>query len=111
MRIDAKGKTLGRLASQIAKILQGKHKASFDPSKEGDEIVEVINTRELKITGKKFKSKFYFSHSGYLGHEKKIPLEKIWQKDPGEILKRAVYGMLPKNKLRSRRMRRLKILS
>jgi len=111
MRIDAKGKTLGRLASQIAKILQGKHKPDYDPSKEGEEVVEVINVKEMKISGKKFKNKLYFFHSGYLGHEKKIPLEKIWEKDPGRVLKMAVYGMLPKNKLRKKRIKRLKILS
>lgn len=110
MLVDAKGKILGRIASEIAKILQGKHKPDFDPSKLGKEVVEVINVGKMKITGKKMQQKIYFSYSGYPGGLKKITLGKLWQKDPGEVLKKAVFGMLPKNRLRKKRIKRLKII-
>ncbi len=110
MRIDATNKVLGRLASEIAKILQGKHKPNFRPDKSGDEIVEVENIDKMKITGKKLKNKVYYRHSGYPGKLKKITLEELFHKDPGEVLKRAVLGMLPKNKLRKKRIKRLRII-
>lgn len=111
MKIDATDKILGRLASEIAKILQGKNKPDFRPEKSGEEIVEVINVNKIKFTGKKFKKKIYYHHSGYPGGLKKITLEELFKKDPKEVLKRAVFGMLPKNKLRKERIKRLRISS
>lgn len=106
--IDATGKVLGRLASEIAILLQGKNKPNFDPSKDLGDFVIVKNVEKLKITGKKIKQKKYFRHSEYLGHYKEIPLEKIFKERPNEVLKRAVYGMLPKNRLRKKMIKRLK---
>lgn len=108
--IDATGKSLGRLASQVAILLLGKHKPHFDPSKDMGDFVIVKNVEKMKITGKKMKQKKYYSHSGYLGSLKEIPLERLFQKSPEKVLWEAVYGMLPKNKLRKKRMKKLKIL-
>lgn len=110
MKIDATNKSLGRLASEIAKILQGKHKANFKAYKAGDEIVEVENIDKIKITGKKLKQKVYYRYSGYPGGLKQTTLEELLKKDPGLALKKAVLGMLPKNKLRKERIKRLKIV-
>jgi len=103
--IDANDKALGRLASDIAVILQGKHKPDFAPYKEGDDLVLVKNIEKVKVTGKKMKQKIYYHHSGYPGGLKKVPMEKIFKRNPGEILKKAVWGMLPKNKLRAKRIK------
>ena len=106
--IDASGKILGRLASEIAVLLRGKHKPDFMPHKEMGDFVVVKNVSQLKVTGKKMEQKTYFRHSGYLGSGKEIPLKVLFEKDPREVLKRAVYGMLPKNKLRPIQIKRLK---
>jgi large subunit ribosomal protein L13 len=107
--IDATGKVLGRLASQIAILLRGKHKPNFFPNKDMGDFVLVKNIKNLKITGKKMEEKKYFRHSGFLGGTKFIPLKKLFKEKPAEVLKRAVYGMLPKNKLRIKMIKRLKI--
>ncbi len=107
MKIDATKKPLGRLASEIAKILQGKHRADFSPEKEEVEIVEVENVDKMKISGKKLEQKVYWRHSGYPGGIKKITLKELFEKNPKEVLRKAVWGMLPKNKLRKRRIKRL----
>ena len=107
--IDATNKVLGRLASEIAKLLRGKHKPNFTSSQDVGDFVIVKNVKNLKITGKKMEQKKYFRHSGYLGGAKFIPLKKLFKEKPGEVLRKAVYGMLPKNKLRSRMIKRLKI--
>lgn len=106
--IDASGKTLGRLASQIALLLRGKHKKNFDPSRDMGDVVVVKNVEKMKITGKKIEKKKYYRHSGYLGGLKEIPLKKLFQEKPQEVLKRAVYRMLPKNRLRKKIIQRLK---
>lgn len=107
--IDAKGKVLGRLASEIAILLQGKHKADYLPYLDKGDFVVVKNVREMVISGKKIRQKKYYHHSGYPGGLKEIPMEKLFEKNPGEILKKAVWGMLPKNRLRKRFIKRLKI--
>lgn len=106
--IDATGKVLGRLASEIAILLRGKQKPGFVPYKDMGDIVIVKNAKSMKITGKKIEQTQYFRHSGYLGNEKEIPLKKVFKEKPGEVLKRAVFGMLPKNKLRIIMIKRLK---
>jgi len=106
--IDATGKVLGRLASQIAILLMGKHKPDYDPSKDMGDFVIVRNVNKIKITGKKLEKEKYYRHSGYLGGLKEIPMKKIFQEKPEFILKKAVYGMLPKNKLRKRMIKRLR---
>lgn len=107
-KIDATGKVLGRLASQIAIFLQGKHKENFDPKKDGGDFVIVKNIEKMKITGQKMEKKRYFRHSGFPGGLKEIQLKEILKKNPSEVLIRAVSGMLPKNRLRKRMLKRLK---
>ena len=109
--IDATGKVLGRLACEIAILLRGKHKPDFAPYKDVGDFVVVKNVGNLKITGKKMEQKKYFRHSGYLGGAKFIPLKKLFKAKPGQVLKKAVYGMLPKNKLRAKMIKRLKIIN
>lgn len=109
--VDAADKILGRLASKIALILQGKIDADFAPHKEGSASVVVINSEKLKTTGKKFQQKKYYHHTGWPGGIKEKTFEEIFKKDPSWVLRKAVWGMLPKNKLRARRMKRLKIYS
>lgn len=106
--IDATGKSLGRIASEIAIILQGKHKPDFNPAKDTGDFVIVKNVEKIKFSGKKLKKKKYYFHSGYLGGLKEFTLEEMFKKDPKKVLKLAVSGMLPKNKLRKRRLKRLK---
>jgi len=107
--IDATGRVLGRLATQIAILLRGKYKPDFVPYKDMGDFVIVKNVDRIKVTGKKLEKKIYYRHTGYLGGLKKISLKKIFEKDPGKVLKMAVYGMLPKNKLREKQIKRLKI--
>lgn len=106
--IDAKGKVLGRLATEIATLLRGKYKKTFVPYLDMGDFVIVKNIKEIKLTGKKIEQKKYYRHSGYLGGLKEIPFKKIFEKNPGQILQKAVFGMLPKNKLRARQIKRLK---
>lgn len=106
--IDAAGKILGRLASEIAQILRGKHKTDFVPNKDAGDFVMVENIEKIKLSGKKLEQKEYIHHTGYLGNLKRNPLKKIFEKDAKNILQRAVMGMLPKNKLRAKMIKRLK---
>lgn len=109
--IDAANKPLGRLAVEIAILLRGKHKADFVPYKDMGNFVVVKNVDKIKITGKKLKQKIYYRHSGYPGGLSETPMEKvIAEKGFGEVLRKAVWGMLPKNKLRARQIKRLKII-
>ena len=97
------------MASKIALLLTGKGKPSFVPYLDmGDEII-VQNVRKVKVTGQKMDQKIYYHHSGYPGGLKKRTMKEVFAKKPSEILKKAVYNMLPKNKLRNGRMKRLKI--
>lgn len=106
---DASEHVLGRLATEVATILQGKHKANYTPNKAGDDRVLVKNASKIKVTGNKEKGKIYYKHTGYMGHLKDRRLEEMRDKNPTEILRRAVYNMLPKNRLRAKRMKRLRI--
>ena len=107
--IDATGKVLGRLASEIAILLRGKHKPNFDPSKDMGDFVIVKNVDKLIITGKKLEQKKYYRHSGYPGHLKEISLKKLFKAKPEEVFKKVVYGMLPRNRIRAKMIKRLKI--
>lgn len=107
--IDAKGKILGRLAVEVAVILRGKNKATFLPRLTPQEIVKVTNVGLIKFTGKKLGQKLYRHHSGYPGGLKEESLEKLFARDPREVLKRAVYGMLPKNRTRDKIIKNLKL--
>lgn len=106
--IDATGKVLGRLATQIAVILRGKDKVDFEPYKDIGDFVVVKNVEKLKFTGKKLEQKKYYHHSGYIGHLKETPLKTLLEQNPPEVLRKAVLGMLPKNKLRAEMIKRLK---
>lgn len=106
--IDATGKVLGRLATEIAVLLRGKHKPDFVPYKDMGDFVVVKNVDKIKVTGKKIEKKKYYHHSGYLGGLKETPLKKLFEKNPAEVLRRAVWGMLPSNKLRPEQIKRLK---
>jgi large subunit ribosomal protein L13 len=107
--IDAKNKILGRLAVEIANLLRGKNKPSFVPYLNKGDKVTVINTDEIKVSGQKLKNKIYWRHSGYPGGIKQITFERAMEKDSREVLRRAVYGMLPKNKLRDKIIKNLKL--
>jgi len=107
--IDATDKVLGRLASQIAILLRGKHKPNFVPYLDMGDFVIVKNIKKLKVTGKKMEQKIYFRHSEYLGGAKETPLKILFKENPAEVLRKAVFGMLPKNKLRGKTIKRLKI--
>lgn len=106
--IDASGKILGRLAAEIAVLLRGKNKPGFAPYKDADDFVVVKNIGKIIISGKKIEDKKYYHHTGYLGGLKETPLKKVFERNPGEVLRKAVLGMLPKNKLRPRQIKRLK---
>lgn len=106
--IDATGKVLGRLSTEIAVLLRGKQKSDFVPYRDMGDFVIVKNVSKLKITGKKMEQKKYFHHSGFLGGVKEVPLKKIFETNPAEVLRKAVFGMLPKNKLRAEQIKRLK---
>ena len=107
--VDAKGQILGRLATKIANLLVGKNKPYFVPNLDCGDYVVVVNAKEIKVTGKKETQKQYYHHSGYPGGFKKITFAAQMAKDPRKIIYHAVAGMLPKNKLRDKRLARLKI--
>jgi len=108
--IDAQGKAFGRLASAIALILQGKNKPAYLPYLDQGDYIVVENIQKIKITGNKLKNKYYYHYSGYPGGIKKKSLGEVFDRDPQEVLKRAVFNMLPKNRLRKERMKRLKFI-
>jgi large subunit ribosomal protein L13 len=107
--VDAQGKTLGRLASEIAKILRGKHKPIYVPHLDCGDYVIVVNAEKVRVTGKKLDQKFYYRHSGYPGGLKSINLRDQLQKHPTRVLEAAVRGMLPKNRLGRAMIKKLKV--
>ena len=107
--IDASGRTLGRLASDICILLQGKNKADYAPHKDTGDIVFIKNVEKIKLTGKKIEKKKYHYHTSYPGGLKEVPVQRLIKKNPRKMLQLAVLGMLPKNKLRKRMIQRLKI--
>ncbi len=107
--VDAQGKTLGRLASEIAKILRGKHKPIYVPHLDCGDHVIVVNAEKVRVTGKKLDQKFYHRHSGYPGGLKSISLRNQLQKHPTRVLEAAVRGMLPKNRLGRAMIKKLKV--
>ena len=109
--VDLKGKVLGRSASEIAKILMGKHKPSFASHLDMGDYVVAINAGKIVLTGRKKDQKVYYKHSGYPGGFKEIKISKWLKESPQNVIKNAVSGMLPKNRLHQDRMRRLKVFS
>jgi large subunit ribosomal protein L13 len=109
LTIDATGKTLGRLATEIARILQGKHKPIYTPHILTGDYVVVINAARVRVTGKKLRQKIYYRHSGYMGNLKAITLEEMLKRHPERVIQLAVKGMLPDNKLGRDMLKRLKV--
>lgn len=108
-KIDATNKRLGRLATEIVTLLQGKNQVDFLPYKFSNNKVIVFNTAKMVVSGKKFEDKKYYRHSGYPGGIKVKTYKELFEKDSNEPLKKAVYGMLPKNKLRDKMIKNLKL--
>ena len=106
---DASDKILGRLSTQIARLLMGKHKPIFTPSQDTGDFVVVINADKVRVTGNKAKQKLYYRHSGYPGGFKSITLEKTMQKNPTRVIEHAVKGMLPHTRLGARMRKRLRV--
>jgi large subunit ribosomal protein L13 len=108
--VDADGVVLGRLASEVAKIIRGKHKPTFTPHMDTGDSVIVINAAKVKVTGRKAEQKQYFRHTGYMGHERFTPFSTMLEKHPERVIEKAVYGMLPKTTLGRQKLRlRLKV--
>lgn len=109
--VDAQGQTLGRLATKIASVLQGKHKPTFSNHVDVGDYVIVLNADKIAVTGKKLEDKMYYTHSGYLGGISEMNLAEKLVKQPTHALQLAVDGMIPRNKLRKERMMRLKLFT
>jgi large subunit ribosomal protein L13 len=103
--IDADGMVLGRLASEVAKIIRGKHKPIFTPHMDTGDHVIVINASKVRVTGRKAEQKEYFRHTGYMGHERFTPFATMLEKHPERIVEKAVFGMLPKSTLGRQKLR------
>lgn len=107
--IDLEGKTLGRVASEMARILMGKHRAEYTPHIDSGDYIVAINAAKVVLTGNKMQAKVYNTHSGIPGGFKSTTAERLMDKDPKKVIEHAVRGMLPKNKLQTPRLRRLKV--
>lgn len=107
--VDASGKTLGRLASEIAKRLRGKHKAEYTPHMDTGDYIVVINAKEVRVSGNKATDKMYYHHTGFPGGIKSISFEKLIAKKPEQVIEKAVKGMLPKGPLGRDMFRKLKV--
>mgnify|MGYP003702319141 CR=1 FL=1 len=107
--VDATDKTLGRLASEIARRLRGKHKVEYTPHVDTGDYIVVVNAEKIRVTGNKLQDKMYHHHTGYVGHLKSISLEKQLAKAPERVLQAAVKGMLPKNPLGRAMFKKLRV--
>jgi len=107
--VDAEDKILGRLATQIAMRLRGKHKPIYTPHADTGDFIVVVNAEKVALSGKKWDKKIYYRHSGYIGGLKEISARKLLEKKPEDVLRFAVRGMLPKNSLGRRQLKKLKI--
>ncbi len=107
--LDASNQVLGRLATKAARILIGKDKASFTPYLDSGDHLVIINANKIRMTGNKVDQKVYYSHSGYPGGLKEVPAKRIRESKPEWIIREAILGMLPKNKLRARRAKKLRV--
>ena len=109
--IDATGRAVGRIATEVALILRGKNKPDFTPHIDGGDFVKITNASNVTFTGDKFVQKDFYHHTLYPGGLKTTSLKRVFEKNPSEVIRRAVYGMLPKNKLRDGMMKRLTIIN
>lgn len=107
--VDAKGAVLGRLASEVASRLRGKHSPLFTPHADTGDWVIVLNAEKIVLTGNKWQQKTYYSHSGFIGGLKEIKANKLLEKSPEDIIRFAVKGMLPKNRLGQKLLKKLKV--
>ena len=107
--VDASGISLGRLATEVAKIIRGKHKPTFTPHMDTGDNVIVVNAAKVRLTGRKAEQKEYFRHSGYMGHERFTPIAAMLAKHPERVIEKAVYGMLPKTALGRAMYRKLRV--
>lgn len=107
--VDASGQTLGRLATELARRLRGKHKPEFTPHVDTGDYIVVVNAEKIRVTGNKLQDKMYFKHTGYIGNLKSTNLEKLLQEHPERALESAVKGMLPKNSLGRAMFRKLRV--
>ncbi len=107
--VDATGQTLGRLATQVAVRLRGKHKPIYSPRLDTGDYVIVINAEKIRVTGRKLDSKMYYRFSGYPGGLKQISLRNLLEKNPTRVIEQAVWGMLPKNRLGRKIFKKLKV--
>ena len=104
--VDAAGVPLGRLASQVAQLIRGKHKPTYTPHMDTGDFVVVINAEKVRLTGRKLEQKRHFRHTGYMGHERYTPVKNLLQgKFPERVIEKAVFGMLPKNSLARQKLR------
>ncbi|KGN48451.1 uncharacterized protein LOC101204778 [Cucumis sativus] len=108
---DAKGQVLGRLASQISTVIQGKDKPTYAPNRDDGDMCIVLNAKDIAVTGRKLTKKVYYWHTGYVGNLKERTLREQMTRDPTEVIRKAVLRMLPKNKLRDDRDRKLRIFA
>lgn len=109
--VDADGKTLGRLASEIARRLRGKHKPEYTPHVDTGDYIVVVNAEKIRVTGNKLTDKMYHHHTGYIGNLKSISLEKQLQKAPEQVIETAVRGMMPSNPLGRAMFKKLKVFA
>ena len=109
--VDAEGKTLGRLATELARRLRGKHKPEYTPHVDTGDYIIVVNAEKIRVTGNKMKAKMYHHHTGYIGNLKSINLEDLLEKAPERVIQSAVKGMLPKNSLGRQMMRKLRVFA
>ncbi len=107
--IDASGKTLGRLATEVARRLRGKHKAEFTPHVDTGDYIIIVNAKDVKVTGNKSQDKMYHFHTGFIGNMKHFTFEKLIERSPERVIELAVKGMLPKNPLGREMYRKLKV--
>ncbi|CAI5733399.1 unnamed protein product [Peronospora destructor] len=107
--VDAKGHVLGRLASQLAPILRGKHKPTYAPNVDCGDFVVVINAKDIVLTGNKWNNKLYRWHTGHPGGLKQRTAKELFERKPEEVLRKAVFGMLPRNRMRALQDKKLKI--
>ncbi len=108
--VDAQGRTLGRLATEIARRLRGKHKPEYTPHVDTGDYIVVINAEKIRVTGTKLKNKMYYRHTGYIGNLKSESLETLLDRAPERVLELAVKGMLPRNPLGRQMLRKLKVV-
>ncbi len=111
IKINARGKALGRIATQVADILRGKDKPSYTPHTDGGDYVVIVNVQDMLLTGNKRQTKIYQTYSGWIGNRKEITLERMMQKDPTKVMELAIKRMLPKSKMGDAVMKKLRLYS